>query len=88
MGARLFGGFSLFEYSPKEAAAMATVPILIIHGDADKFVPLSMSEEIQKANPSIILEVIEGAEHAVSYLKDTERYTSLVNSFINEILGD
>lgn len=86
-GARLFGRFSLTECSPREAAARANVPILIIHGDADDFVPFSMSEEIQKANPSIMLEKIEGAEHAVSYLKDTERYTSLITKFKDEILG-
>ena len=87
-GARLFGGFSLFEASPREAAARAKIPILIIHGDADRFVPYSMSEEIKAANPSIILEKIEGAEHAVSYLKDTERYVSLVNAFKDRFLED
>ena len=88
-GARLFGGFSLSECSPKEAAARARIPILIIHGDADKFVPFEMSEEIRRANPSIIiLEKTEGAEHAVSYLKDTEAYTLRIKSFIEKILGD
>ena len=87
-GARIFGGFSLFESSPREAASKIRVPVLIIHGDADGFVPFSMSEEIQRANPSIILEKIEGAEHAVSYLKDTRRYTALVKDFTEKILGD
>ena len=88
LGARLFGGFSLTEASPVEAAARARVPILIIHGDADTFVPFSMSEEIQRANPSIILERIEGADHAVSYLKDTEAYTAAVAKFTKEVLGE
>ena len=87
-GARLFGGFRLSECSPKEAAARVNIPILIIHGDADRFVPFSMSEEIQRANPSIILVKIEGAEHAVSYLRDTEKYTAAVSKFINEIMGE
>lgn len=85
--AALFGRFSLSECSPKEAAARIDIPTLIIHGDADNFVPFSMSEEIRSANPSIMLEKIEGAEHAVSYLKDTERYTSLITKFKDEILG-
>lgn len=87
-GARIFGRFSLFEASPKEAASKIRVPVLIIHGDADTFVPVSMSEEIQRANPSIILEKVEGADHAVSYLKDTDRYTVLVKDFSQKILGD
>ena len=83
----LFGKFSLKDGGAAEAVKNARVPLMIMHGDADDFVPFSMSEEIQKANPSIMLEKIEGAGHAVSYLKDTERYTSLITKFKDEILG-
>ena len=88
LGARLFGGFSLTEASPVEAAARVKIPILIIHGDGDTFVPFSMSEEIQRANPSIILKRIEGADHAVAYLKDTDAYTAAVAKFTKEVLGE
>ena len=86
-GARLFGGFSITSASPREAVKKATVPILIVHGDADTFVPDYMSDEILAANPSIILRKFSGADHAASYLADTEGYLSLVDGFVDENLA-
>ena len=88
-GARIFGGFSITSDSPREAVRRAKIPILLIHGDADTFVPDYMSDEIKAQNPSVILEKIPGAEHAVCYLADTERYVSLFDGFADENLkGD
>ena len=64
----------------------AKVPILLIHGDADSFVPYYMSEEIFAANPSITFKKIEGGEHAVAYFADTESYMAAIDSFIDENL--
>ena len=83
-GARLFGGFSLTSASPREAVARASVPILILHGDADSFVPDYMSDEIAAQNPAVILKKFAGADHAASYLADTEGYLSLVDGFVDE----
>ena len=85
-GAWLFGGFSIISSSPREAVGRATVPILIVHGDADTFVPDYMSDEILAANPSIILRKFSGADHAASYLADTENYLALVDGFVDENL--
>ena len=85
-GARLFGGFSLTSASPVEAVKNATVPVLIVHGDGDTFVPDYMSDEIFRANPNIILRKFPGAEHAVSYLADTEGYLRLVDGFVDDCL--
>lgn len=87
VGARLFGGFSLRSYSASVAVERTKLPILIIHGDADDFVPLSMSEELKRKNPSIILKTVRGADHAVAYLADTEGYISEVKRFTEQILG-
>ena len=87
LGARIFAKFSILESSPVEAVRCADIPILIIHGAEDSFVPCYMSEEIQAKNPSIILEKIEGADHAVSYLADTERYRSVTDGFLKKALG-
>ena len=86
-GARIFGGFSLCETSPAEAVKRARVPILLIHGDADTFVPDYMSDEIHAANPNTILKKFAGAEHAVAYLCDTDGYLALVNGFVDEVLA-
>ena len=84
VGARLFGGFSLTSDSPKEAVRRAKIPILLIHGDADSFVPDYMSDEIAAENPSIILKKFPGADHAASYLADTDGYLKLICGFVDE----
>ncbi|MBR5140554.1 MAG: alpha/beta hydrolase, partial [Clostridia bacterium] len=86
-GARFFAKFALNEASALTAVEKTELPILIIHGDADGFVPLSMSEELKKKNPSIILKTVSGADHAVAYLADTEGYISEVKRFTEQILG-
>ena len=88
IGARLFGGFALRSASPRAAVKAATVPIMIIHGDADSFVPCYMSREIAAENPSIRLEIFEGADHATSYLMDSKKYNDLVDAFVDEALEE
>jgi len=64
------------------------VPILLIHGEADRFVPCELSRQIAEANPEMIeFHTFPGAGHGVSYLADTERYTKLVRDFCEKIFS-
>ncbi|MBR5701015.1 MAG: alpha/beta hydrolase [Oscillospiraceae bacterium] len=81
-GAALFGGFSFDGASCMEAVKHTRVPILLIHGEEDRFVPLEMSREIAAANPEKVrLVAFPGAGHGLSYLTDTERYRYEVSEF-------
>lgn len=65
------------------AVKNAKTPMLIIHGEADDFVPPSMSEEIYQANPDLIeYHTFKGAVHGVSYFSDPDRYVAIVRDFI------
>lgn len=87
LAARLLGGFSLRADSPVEAVRRARIPILIVHGEDDRFVPCDMSREIRAANPECVrLETFPGAGHGLSYIVDAERYQRLVIDFEKEIL--
>ena len=87
LAARLIGGFSLREDSPVEAVKRAKIPILIIHGEDDRFVPCSMSREIHAANPDRVqLETFPDAGHGLSYIVDPQRYKRLVTGFEKKIL--
>ncbi len=88
MGARIFGGFSLTESSPVSAVKKAKVPILLVHGEADTLVPYYMCDKIHTANPSTVLKKFPGADHAVSYLCDTEGYLALADGFVDEVLKE
>ena len=87
IAARVIGGFSLSADSPVEAVRRAKIPILIVHGEDDRFVPCSMSREIYAANPDRVqLETFPGAGHGLSYIVDYKRYRRLVVGFEKKIL--
>lgn len=87
LGAKLYGGFNLRETTAAKAVTHTNVPILILHGADDSFVPASMSKVIAEANPDHIqYHTFPGADHAMSYLVDTPRYHVLVETFINKLI--
>lgn len=88
LGARILGRFSLYSASALNAVRRAKVPILLIHGEADRFVPCEMSRRITEANPKLIeLYTFPGAGHGLSYLVDTERYVNLVQEFCGRLFS-
>lgn len=87
LGAWLFGHFHLNATTAAEAVQQARVPILVIHGEADGFVPASMSEEVSLACPERVQRfTFPGADHGISYLVDEKRYRKLVAGFVKSCL--
>lgn len=86
LGARLFGGFDLEECDALTAVKNTKVPILLIHGEDDRFVPCEMSEEICKANPRAIEFItFPKAGHGLSYLMDKTRYQNCAVKFLHSL---
>ena len=82
LGAKIFGHFDLDENSPIEAMKRCTLPVIFFHGEADDFVPCSMSREIFEICTSRKrLVTIPGAGHGVSYAKDPQRYLQELRDF-------
>ncbi len=79
-------GYGMDECNAAREVRKATIPILLIHGDADTFVPYQMCEEIYRncASPKTKL-IIKGAAHAESYYKDMEAYEHALDQFIDSI---
>ena len=84
-GARLFAGFGMEEADAAEAVKNTDIPILLIHGEDDRFVPCDMSRRIAAADPDIRLETFPGAGHGLSFLADKERYARLAEEFIRGV---
>lgn len=77
LGARIFGKLKL-SGGAEEAVKNAKVPILIMHGEKDSFVPCEMSRKIKAANPRMVtLETFADAAHGMSYMLEPERYEKL-----------
>lgn len=84
---RTFSGFGLDQCNSAREVRKAKVPILLIHGDADHFVPCSMCHEIYDncASPKMKL-IVKGAAHAESYYKDTAAYEKALDDFIGGVI--
>ncbi len=87
LGARLFGGFRPTDADALEAVRRTRVPILLIHGEDDRFVPCEMGRAIASANPRMVeLQTFPGAGHGLSFLVDRPRYERAAASFLARVL--
>ena len=85
LSAKLIGDFDIEETSAIEAVKRSHIPTLIIHGDADDFVPSSMSMDCQLAGEDHVeLLLIKGAGHGMSHCVDTPSYERAVLRFFEK----
>ena len=78
-------GWNFREASPLEQVKKCRLPMLFIHGTEDTFVPTWMGDTLFAAKPGIKeYWRVEGAEHAVSYLKYPKEYTERVKNFLEK----
>ena len=70
---RLLAGYSFNSASAVEAIKKTSLPVLIIHGENDKFVPHEMGLEISGAAQCEFLSVPD-AGHGESYLYNRDGY--------------
>ena len=86
IGAKVYGGFDILETDAIRAVQNAKIPILIIHGEADQFVPCEMSDLVQHNPLLVIRHTFPGAAHGISYLVDRTRYQKIVAEFMEKML--
>ena len=83
LGALVFGHFRLWASSPVKAVRHTTIPILLIHGEDDRFVPCDMSRAIRAScKGPAMLKTFPRAGHGLSYLTDTQRYQIIFRDFL------
>lgn len=86
LGGRLYGGFDIDSASPEAALRDCRVPVLLVHGEDDRFVPCEMSRRNWAAcSADKTLLTIPGAGHGLSYLIDKARYEAVLTEFLNTI---
>ena len=85
--ARVFGGFSFREMDTREILKNSKLPILMVHGAEDGFVPCQMSQlGFDACVGEKELLIVDGADHGVSFLVDQSRYTKAIQRFLNKHL--
>lgn len=81
-------GYGMDECNAAREIKKTRIPVLMIHGDADTFVPVSMCHEIYDncIAPKKKL-IIKGASHAESYYKDIETYETALDEFTKGVMS-
>lgn len=88
LAARVFGGFSPTEADAVSAVKQAKVPVLLFHGEEDRFVPCHMSREIEEACAAPVTRVtVPTAGHGLCYLVDAPLYEATLQTFIASVLN-
>ena len=87
LGAWLFGHFDLEETSCVKAMETCKIPVILLHGDEDAFVPFEMSEQIYAAcNTPKRLVTVPGAGHGLAFPKDEAAYIQALRDFEQDYL--
>ena len=87
-----FGAYIYGHFSPNKEGAIKSVkntkiPILILHGTNDGFVPYKMSEEIyDQATGEKYLFGFDGADHGMSYMSNPKKYEDATYEFVAKCL--
>lgn len=89
LAAKIFGHFDLNGMTCEQAIKSAQIPVMILHGEDDRYVPCDMSKEIADANPDIVTRyTFPDAGHGLSFLVDTQRYRDLTEPFYAQCCKD
>jgi fermentation-respiration switch protein FrsA (DUF1100 family) len=87
LSARLFGGFHLEEITAADALRRTKLPVILIHGEDDEYVPCEMSLKCFEAcGGPVRLLTVPKAEHGMSFFIDEEGYTKAVSQFCKDVL--
>lgn len=87
---KIKAGFYIKQISPlgeiKKQGGVPDIPLLLIHGTADKFIPCNASKKLRAAKKGVVrLYLCEGAEHECSILTDKKRYEKEIDQFLDLI---
>lgn len=86
LGARVFGHFNLEEAAAVTAVEKAGIPIILFHGEDDRFVPCDMSRQIyEHCGCRAELHTFPHAGHGLCYISDPRRYERLCVEFLLSI---
>jgi len=89
LSARIFAGFDPESAAAEDALSRTSLPVLLIHGETDRYVPCTMSRKNFSVCGSAVKElvVIPDAGHGLSVYRDPETYHRAVTDFCRKILS-
>jgi pimeloyl-ACP methyl ester carboxylesterase len=83
--ASLRSGLNWNELAQAPHAAAFSTPMLIVHGDEDDVVPISVSEAFARARPDLVrFQPFAGAGHVEAANVDPEGYAAMITAWLGE----
>lgn len=82
--AKKYAGFDIKSVDTREILSKTDLPVLLLHGENDTFVPPYMSEQNAAAAKNAELIIIKSAKHAKSHFTAREVYEQSVLDFMAE----
>ncbi|MEE9298462.1 MAG: alpha/beta fold hydrolase [Acidimicrobiia bacterium] len=73
------------DIAPRSTIGRVKAPLILVHGDADRVVPLSNMHELARRAPDARILVVPGADHAS--LDAFEHHVDTILGFLSEHLG-
>ena len=87
LSALLYGKMRIWRGNTVRAVANSDLPILLFHGEDDRFVPCRMSKQIYSVKPDQVrLVTIPDAGHGLCYMLDPKRYEAEVQAYLKSVL--
>lgn len=78
-------GYSFYEASALKQLEKNKLPLLLIHGDQDDFIPVEFVYTLKEATKGEKqVEIFKGAKHATSFNSDSKRYKKIVKIFLSD----
>ena len=86
---KLLHGYHMKEASPLTYIKGSKIPLLVIHGECDTFIPKEHAEDIYKAFEGYKeIHFIPNAEHAASLKTDRVEYRKILTDFVKKVEQD
>lgn len=87
---KIKAGFFFGEISPINVIetnnGLADIPIMFIHGDADAYIPVEMTQDMYQVKKGYKkLYLAKGADHAISVCVDREKYANEIHDFLVDV---
>lgn len=85
LAGKMFGEFDINATTCSDSVKKAKIPVVILHGEDDLYVPCDMSKDIQKSNSFLVSRyTFPFAGHGLSFFADKERYRDITEKFFYE----
>jgi Dipeptidyl aminopeptidases/acylaminoacyl-peptidases len=80
---KIFHGYFLKDVDVVKDVKDCSLPVLLIHGDNDTFIPKDEAMKLHQAIKNSELRLYEGCDHTQSVIKHNDEYSQMISDFLS-----